>query len=578
MKSKFLKYVIIFNIVFSILLISPARIANSEDPLDILDKKKILDNIAEITRRNYFETVDMNTLYDGAIQGMINKLDPHSSYMPPSTADDFDEKIRGNFQGIGITFSVISDKITVIDVIKNSPSEKAGLKSRDKIVKIDGKNAIGFSTDDVQNRLRGPAKSSVKVHIERPGEDKLLEIKITRDRVAINSVSHSYMIDDTVGYIGLTRFTINTKFDVHRALAKLKSQNMEKLILDLRNNSGGSLDAAIGVVNCFIREGTVVSTKGKRNDEHPWIAERTAQYTREPIIVLINHGSASASEIVAGALQDHDRALIVGQTSFGKGLVMNPFDLQQEGGKDLGKLILTIAQYYTPSKRLIQRPYNGSREDYIKEGFDDYDPNAADADKKDRPVYYTDLGREVYGGGGITPDKILMSDNRINKLEYSLRQANLFFEFADNYLLRNNDLPDDFNEFLFNYYIPDHEIALFKEFIISKDIEIDNTSSFRGELTDLLNKFDIPEKTTEDIEKTLVTMGIDLDETLFNKSRDFIEREIKMEISRMIWGPDERYKVWHASDTDLIGALSYFTEAEELLRERFALGNLLKNE
>jgi len=573
MNSKFLKYVIIFNIVISILLISPARIANSEDSLDILDKKKILDNIAYITRRNYFETTDMITLYDGAIQGMIDKLDPHSSYMPPSTADDFDEKIRGNFQGIGITFLLINDKITVIDVIKNSPSEKAGLKSRDKIIKIDGKNAIGFSIDDVQNHLRGPAESSVKVHIERPGEDKLLEIKITRAKVAMNSVSHSYMIDDTVGYIGLTRFTINTQFDVHIALAKLKSQNMEKLILDLRNNSGGSLDAAIGVVNCFIKKGTIVSTKGKRNTEHPWIADGTAQFTREPIIVLINHGSASASEIVAGALQDHDRALIVGQTSFGKGLVMNPFDIKQEG-KDLGKLILTIAQYYTPSNRLIQRPYKGSREDYIKEGFDDYDPNAADTDKKDRPVYYTDLGREVYGGGGITPDKILLSDNMINKLEYSLRQATLFFEFADNYLLRNNDLPDDFNEFLFNYYIPDHEIALFKEFIISKDIEIDNTSSFREELTDLLNKFDIPENTAEEIEKTLVTMGIDLDETLFNKSRDFIAREIKMEISRMLWGTDERYKVFHVSDTDLIGALSYFSEAEELLRERLALGNL----
>jgi len=574
MKSKFLKYVIIFNIVFTIVLVIPARITYCEDALDTVEKSNILHKIAEITRQNYFETIDMNTLYDGAIQGMIDKLDPHSSYMPPSTANDFDEKIRGNFQGIGITFSVINDKITVIDVIENSPSEKAGLKSRDKIIKIEGKNAIGLSTDEVQNRLRGPAKSSVKVHVERPGEDKLLEIKIIRDRVEMNSVSHSYMIDDTVGYIGLTRFTINTQFDVHRALAKLKSQNMEKLILDLRNNSGGSLDAAIGVVNCFIREGTIVSTKGRRNVEHPpWIADGTAQYTREPIIVLINHGSASASEIVAGALQDHDRALIAGQTSFGKGLVMNPFGLQQEG-KDLGKLVLTIAQYYTPSKRLIQRPYNGSREDYIKEGFDDYDPNAVDADKKDKPVYHTDLGREVYGGGGITPDKILLSDNKINKLEYSLRQANLFFEFADNYLLRNNDLPDDFDEFLFNYHIPDNEIALFKEFIISKDIKIDNTSSFRGELTGLLNKFDIPEKTTEEIEKTLVTMGIDLDETLFNKSRDFIEREIKTEIARMIWGSNERYKVWHASDTDLIGALSHFTEAEELLRDRLALGNL----
>ncbi|MFC1651230.1 S41 family peptidase, partial [Candidatus Latescibacterota bacterium] len=545
---------------------------HSEDPLNITDKAVILERISEITRGNYFEDIDMNLLYDGAIQGMIEKLDPHSSYMAPTTADDFMERINGNFEGIGITFSIINEKITVIDTIPGGPSEKAGLKSRDKIVNIDGQDAIGIDIDEVKNRLRGPQNSKVEVQVERPGEKKALTITITRASVELNSVSHSYMINDTVGYIGITRFTRNTQFDVKTALEELESRNMGRLILDLRNNTGGSLDAAIGVVNLFINEGEIVSTKGKKHDS-TWDADESAKFTRMPIIVLINHGSASASEIVAGALQDHDRALIVGQTSFGKGLVMDIYNLRNEN-KDIGKLILTIANYYTPSGRLIQRPYSGSREDYIKEGFDDFDPNAADVDKKDRPVFHTDLGREVYGGGGITPDKIIISDNRINKLEIRMKQANLFFEFADDYLTRNDNVPEDFNAFLLNYTIDEKEYGIFKEFAIEKEIEIENKSEFREELSELLAKHDIPEENIAKVEETLVENNIDLDEILFNKSKEFIEREIKMQIARMTWGTNEYYKVWHNNDTELISALSYFIEAEELLRNRLALGNL----
>ncbi len=570
MKNNFLRYGVFLFVMYSAVVIGNGTVY-CERTLNDVDKVNVLHQIPARVRSDYVEMIDMNTLYDSAIQGMIDKLDPHSSYMPPSTSSEFNEKIRGNFQGIGITFSILNDKINVIDIIENGPSEVAGLKSRDKIVQIDGENAVGISEEEVKNRLRGRSGSKVVVHVERPGEKKLTKITIIRNKVDINSVSHAYMLDDTIGYAALTRFSINTKWDLEKTLENLKSQGMKKFILDLRNNSGGSLDAAIGVVDLFINEGIIVSVKGRRESQNSeWKASSYPQYTDMPMIVLINHGSASASEIVAGALQDHDRALILGQTSFGKGLVMNPFSLRFNK-KSLGTLMLSVARYYTPSGRLIQRPYDGSKEEYIKEGFDDYDPNAEDVDKEGRPVYYTDLGREVYGGGGITPDTILMPLKRLNSLEIELRKSNLFFEFSDNYLIRMNDIPEKFEDFLNNYRIPAHEFDLYKQYILSKGIEIDTVSSFREELKTILKKFDIPEENLETVEQSLVDNGIDLDEMLFEKSKDFIEREIKQEIARMLWGTEERYKVWHTDDTQLIESLSYFNEAEDLLKKHLAM-------
>ena len=574
MKKKFLKHGIILNIVFVMLLMDSAITVYCQSSINDLDKFDIQHLISTYVRRSYIDTININTLLDGAIQGMIEKLDPHSSYMPPLTATDFDERIRGNFQGIGITFSMINDKITVIDVIENGPSERAGLKSRDKIIIIDGEYAVSISSDEVKERLRGHAGSKVWIEVERTEADKRLKFTITRAEVELNSVSHSYMIDDITGYIAISRFTLNTKYDVSDALVKLKDKGMKRLLLDLRNNSGGSLDSAIGVVDHFIKEGTIVATKGRRDTNNiKRVASGYGNYVFIPMIVLINHASASASEIVAGGLQDHDRALIVGQTSFGKGIVMNPFNLKNRD-KDLGTLVLSVAHYYTPSGRLIQRPYDGSREDYIKEGFDDYDPNALDAEKEDRPVYLTDLGREVYGGGGITPDKILTSLGRLNSFELALRGLNPFFEFTDEYLIRNNDIPEDFNEFLLDYHIPEHEITFFREFVIGKGVKIDNTSLFREDLKKLFKKYDIPEERINTLEKSLVDVEVDLDETLFEKSIDYIEREIKMEIARMIWGTEERYRVWHTDDTELSSALSYFEEAEDLLKKRLAIGKL----
>ena len=538
------------------------------------DKLEIQKQIMNHVRNSYVDTTMKTTiLLDGAIKGMIDKLDPHSSYMPPKTVDDFTERIRGNFEGIGISFSIIDGKITIIQVIEGGPSEAAELKSRDKIVKIDGEDAVGIDQDKVKELLRGPAKSSVTVHVERPGETELLPFIITRDRVKLNSVPYALMLNPETGYLKITKFTIQTNYDVSDALRKLKDRGMKRLLLDLRSNSGGSLDAAVRVVDQFIREKNelIVETRGKRSsDNHSFFTNGDAEYADIPIVVLINHGSASASEIVAGALQDHDRALVVGQTTFGKGLVMNSIPLNRRG-KELGNLVLSVAHYYTPSGRLIQRPYKNGKAEYIKEGFDDIDPNAADSSKAGKPVFYTDLGRKVYGGGGITPDRNMAPLKRLNKLESSLRNSNIFFEFADGYLLRHDDIPEDFDEFLLDYNIPEEEIFRFKQFILDKGISIDNETPFREELNKLVRKFDLSEESTGIIEDTLAENNIDLNETLFEKSIDFINREIKREIARMVWGSEERFRIWQIDDTELIGALSYFGEARELMEKRIAM-------
>ncbi|MBN1291341.1 MAG: S41 family peptidase [Candidatus Latescibacteria bacterium] len=567
-------------IVLLFLAVFPQNVKSQDYPSDFMDIFQLENAFLKVVREAYVDTISGSELYQGAIDGMIKKLDPHSSFLPKNKAEEFTEKIRGNFQGVGITFALLDDKITVIESITGGPSEKAGIISRDRIVKIDDKDAIGIDEETVREKLRGEPGSKVNVHVERPGEEKLLKFTITRESINLDSVSHSYMIDDTTGYIALTRFTINTQNDVGNALSKLKAMGMRRLILDLRNNSGGSLDAAVGVVNFFINKGVIVYTKGKQKEEDKvWEARDygdNQSYCDIPLIVMINHGSASASEIVSGALQDHDRALIVGQTSFGKGLVMNQYPLRNSlTQKDFGTLVLSVARYYTPSDRLIQRPYDNGKDQYIKEGLDDIDPNAADSSKAGRPIYFTDLGRKVYGGGGITPDVTIEPSQRLNTLERNLRSTHVFFEFADDYLLKHNDIPKYFEDFLLQYNIPEAELDRFKEFALKYNENIkDDVSPLKKELEELLQKHNIEENSRNIVLNSFREAGIDLDESLFQISSHFIEREIKQEIARMIWGSEARYRIWHTDDTELITSLSYFDEASDLLTRRLAIGDL----
>jgi carboxyl-terminal processing protease len=338
------------------------------------------------------------------------------------------------------------------------------------------------------------------------------------------------------------------------------------------------LDAAVGVVSLFIKDGKIVYTLGrKKSGNYTWNASGKAPFYDLPLIVMVNHGSASASEIVAGALQDHDRALIVGQTSFGKGLVMNPIKLTAPDVSNnaksisLGTLMLSVSRYYTPSGRLIQRPYTGNREEYIKEGFDDIDLNAADSSKTGRPVFHTDLGRDVYGGGGITPDITLPPLERLNTLERVLRNSNICFEFGYEYLLRHSDVPQDFNTFLPGYRIPSDELEKFRAFVKTKGVNLDSLSTFGNELQKLFTKYDIPDDAFQKVQKELTQTKLNPDSNIFEHSLPFIERELKQEIARMVWGPEQRYRVWHEDDTELIAAVSHFEQAKQLLASRLAL-------
>ncbi len=555
-------------------------------PLSYSDKLMIQQYILTYVRNEYVDSIGTSELLDGAISGMIDKLDPHSSYMPPEQATDFAERIQGGFAGIGITFVLSDNKILVIDVVEDGPSEAVGIRSSDKIVQIDGKDVSGLAPDGdkeklqtaIKEKLRGKPGSKVTVLIERPGQTSPVKTVITRNWVELNSVSHAYMLDRTTGYVALTRFSVNTKSDVEKALARLKDAGMERCVLDLRNNSGGVLDAAVGVTSLFIKEGKIVYTLGrKKAGNYTWNASGKAPYPDLPLIVMVNHGSASASEIVAGALQDHDRALIVGQTSFGKGLVMNPIRLTapdiMNNGKTvaLGTLMLSVSRYYTPSGRLIQRPYTGSRDEYIKEGFDDIDLNAADSSKADRPVYHTDLGRNVYGGGGITPDITLAPLEKLNALERALRNTNLCFEFATEYRLRHTDIPKDFNAFLSGYRIPANELESFRTFIQSRGVAVDSLSAFGGELQKLFAKYDIPDNALQQVTQELTRSKLNPDSNLFERSLPFVERELKQELARMVWGAEQRYRVWHVADTELTETVAHFEQAKQLLASRLAL-------
>ena len=372
---------------------------------DSFQKMKTLTEIIRLVHEVYIEEPEMNNLMEGAIEGLLSKLDPHSTYIPQKEFSSIQESFQGDFEGIGIEFAIMNGYITVISPIPGTPSDKAGLISGDQIVKINGKSAYKISQEEVLKKLKGPKGSPVDVTIRRSGVEDF-EITLIRDKIPIHSVLASFMHDAKTGYIKLNRFSGTSYNEINEAMYKLESLGMKQLLLDLRSNPGGMLDQAVQIVDMFVStRDTIVSTRGRiyqANDV--FIARNQNSDKNIPIVVLINQGSASASEIVSGALQDLDRGIVVGETSFGKGLVQRQFQL-----RDGSAARITIAQYFTPSGRLIQRPYD--------DGLDSYYLNDSDEDSTEasRPEFKTKKGRTVYGGGGITPDIIIDNERAFSK-------------------------------------------------------------------------------------------------------------------------------------------------------------------
>ena len=372
-----------------------------------------LNALLRIIDDQYVDTVNMGELVEEAIPQILSELDPHSSYIPAKDLEAVNADLKGSFSGIGIQFTIQNDTIHVNSVIQGGPSEKVGLMAGDRIVEVDDSAFVGkiVTNSEAMKRLKGEKGSKVKLGVYRPGEKDLLHFTVIRGNIPVKSIDAAYMINEKVGYIKVNKFGETTYPELLIALAKLNQKNCEGLIVDLRGNTGGYMAAAIQMVNEFLPNNRlIVYTQGRKSPREDYNSNGTGSNQKMPLVVLVDEGSASASEIFAGAIQDNDRGTIVGRRSFGKGLVQQPIEFS-----DGSAIRLTIARYYTPSGRCIQKPYEkGKESEYELDLLTRYEHGeffSADSIKQDETeVYHTRLGRPVYGGGGIMPDIFVPQD------------------------------------------------------------------------------------------------------------------------------------------------------------------------
>jgi carboxyl-terminal processing protease len=419
-----------------------------------------LDELLDYVVREYVDTLNKDSLTDQTIETMLSNLDPHSAYIPASDLQATNEPLNGNFEGIGVEFNLLRDTIYVVTAIPGGPSEKAGIKSGDKIIFVDGKKVagVGITNEMVFKNLKGKGGTVVNIGVLRFGTSKIEYFKIIRGKIPIYSIDAAYMMDSITGFIKISRFASTTLKEFNDAMSKLEKLGMKQLVLDLRGNPGGYLDAAIGISDEFLPKGKmIVYTEGKNRPRQNSIASDKGRFEKQKLVVLIDENSASASEIVAGAVQDNDRGIIIGRRSFGKGLVQ-----EQSEFKDGSAIRLTIARYYTPSGRCIQKPYeNGQIEDYYHDEMERYNSGElvnADSVKLNKKLKYTTAaGKVVYGGGGIMPDYFIPIDTtKVSRYVSELLYKNIINDFALEYVNKNRSKlkfksPHEFNkQFILN--------------------------------------------------------------------------------------------------------------------------------
>jgi carboxyl-terminal processing protease len=433
-------------------------------------------------RGHYVEPVTAGALTEHAMRGMLRDLDPHSAYIPPQRMSAIEESFQASFEGIGVTYELIrgpsgQDTIAVVTVVPRGPSDAAGVQPGDRIVAVSGTSAIGWSHERIRSALKGPSGSDVAVTLRRPGDPRPISVRITRDEVPLRTVDASFMLDDSTGYLKLNRFARTTHQELRRALRTLDRHGMQRLILDLRGNAGGFMREAENVADEFlVDDQVIVSARGRRTGRDVVRATGAGIYEDRPLTVLVDRGSASASEIVAGALQDHDRALIVGRRTFGKGLVQRQYTLQDGSG-----LRVTVARFYTPSGRLIQTPYDGrARTPHALEGG----PDASSA--PDSLRHRTDAGRLVMGGGGIQPDHVVPREDSAALFRRALEERGLVQDFARRWAdaritrLTNAwaDRPDAFAE---SFRLPDETYAAFLQSLHPTGVKLTDAGRVRPE-------------------------------------------------------------------------------------------------
>lgn len=391
-----------------------------------------INEVMDLIYSEYVDTVNKSQLTEKAIYALLEQLDPHSSYIPPANLQIANEDLQGNFEGIGIEFNIVKDTIVVVSAISGGPSEAVGIRAGDRIVKIDDENvaSVKITNNDVIKKLRGKKGTKVKVHIARKNEKELIPYTIKRDKIPLYSLDVAYMLDHEIGYIKINRFSETTYNEFTEALDKLTGSGMKKLVLDLRANPGGYLNAATDLADEFLpRKKLIVYTEGKARKKRHYYATSAGRFETQPLAILIDEGSASASEIVAGAIQDNDRGIIIGRKSFGKGLVQEQIDFS-----DGSAIRLTVARYYTPTGRCIQRPYSEGVQKYYEELYLGTE-NVTDSIPKDSlEQFKTPGGKIVYGGGGITPDILVSYDTTaITPYLTSVVSKGLTYDFSFDY-------------------------------------------------------------------------------------------------------------------------------------------------
>lgn len=494
------------------------------------DVQRFRDVLTQI-QNEYVDTVNTTALVDDAIQHMLNKLDPHSAYIPAADRIAANEDLRGNFDGIGVEFNIFQDTVVVVSALSGGPSEALGIQSGDKIIKVDGKllAGIGVTSPDVMKALKGPKGTEVQVTVLR--RNKEIDYKIIRDKIPQYSVDVAYMVDNEIGYIKVNRFAATTFEEFHASLKTLKEKGMKKLVLDLQGNPGGYMNMAIDMADDFLSANKkIVFTNGKEKKYHS-NATSTArgEFETGDLIVLMNEGSASASEILAGALQDNDRALVVGRRSFGKGLVQSPFELS-----DGSELRLTISRYYTPSGRSIQKPYTDGDE-YSRDIVSRYDHGEffhADSIRfSDTLKYATASGRSVYGGGGIMPDYFVPLDTTLNS-----------------HYLNELYTSTSIQEYTFGY-AEEH-----KQELLARGFD------------QYLKSFTVSDRMLADLVKVGERNKVRADKRELNKKKSLFQIHVKAQIARKLWGNDGFFPVINETNEVFLNALKVFDRIPELNR------------
>ena len=521
---------------------------------EVTQQYRVFVSALNAIEREYVDELPSDRLVYGAIDGMLKTLDPHSSFFDPRAYRQLRERQQGSYYGLGIQIQTSTDgDITVMSVFENSPAYRKGLRRGDVIARIKSSNtkedeakgwqdAKGWTSDQAVAQLKGPKGTTVSISIRRRGYDGLIDLTIERDAVAITTVRGAFMLDKETGYIKLADFSETSDEEVGRALKDLSAKGMKRLIFDLRDNPGGPLDQAIKISNRFLPKGSMIAfTRGRTpSSNEEYRATEDSEYTKLPLVVLVNRNSASASEIVSGALQDHDRALVVGETTFGKALVQSVYTI---GSRSQGAgLALTTGRYHTPSGRMIQRPWDGAFDEYLTYSLRDQNPERTHDSAE---LHYTDAKRKVYGGGGIEPDKFIAGPvEGFNPTRFgrSIWARGEFANFAD-------------------------------QFAAEGDTRMAAASRSQRRLS---RGFTVTDEMVAEFKTQLKNRKIVVDEEAFAKDEPFIRAMIRYDIDLALFGVEEARGNLAVKDPQTQFALQQFPEAiklTELMRSRTAAGD-----